>query len=547
MGTNVDRREHKILSDRRQQLSTNILAWKGGRPYIDRRLWRAPNESDLSWCGTNANGVRHTSLDTFASAGRRQRAALVNDAGRVVSKITQYLFKVAAERAGIDDEWAKDVTGDGVSAANFWVEVSENLTAGQWVWLQADRLPPAVDPQTGLQRTRTLFEKQRDGDHVRWSVWPSVSVPDWSFSPDGKLRWIITEGSLYDNSDPREDAKDFRIRTLWEMVDRRCQTTQYLVNRSTGESESYGKPSTFSGIDRIPFILVGTPAAETWWFDDVEGIQAQLLNLDSLHYENLVRTVFPQLVIPASTLENLEMKLVERMGAANGEKIVEVVREIVRGLDTPIVESAEDSGITRFIQPSKSDQETIPNELQRKRALLFDMVGLSLFNKETRQIQTAESKQFDQLDTESTLKHRALVLQAAEERLVELSVAIDPSFGAYSPVWPTSFDVVDVAADSAAVAMLSNMPGITPAMQQIALRGALRILAERGGYDEKLIAQAREEIGRISSDDGDGGPAADAAGSIQQLALARQRALDAGDTATAAKIDSKIDDLISRV
>jgi hypothetical protein len=232
----------------------------------------------------------------------------------------------------------------------------------------------------------------------------------------------------------------------------------------------------------------------------VESIQAQLLNLDSLHYENLVRTVFPQLVIPTGMLDSLQSKLIERVGAQNGEKIVELVKEIVRGLDAPIVESAEEAGVTRFIMPAASDQKTIPDELQRKRALLFDMVGLSLFNKETRQIQTAESKQFDQLDTESTLKHRAIIMQAAEERLVEITLKVDPTFAKYTPVWPTSFDVVDVESDSAAIAMIGNLPDITLSMRKIVLLAALRIISERGGYDQDLIEKARQEIKDIAEE-----------------------------------------------
>jgi len=487
-------RVHKILAARREQLILNILAWKGGRPYIDERLWRAPNESDLSWHGTRAAEAGTAASDRFFTSGRKRRAALVNDAGRVVSKITQYLFKFPAERQDIDAEWERDVTGGGVSVGNFWVDVSEMLTAGQWVWLQADRMGAPTDPETGRPRQRTALEKRIDGDRVRWTAWPSVSVPDWSFDRNGALLWIITEGSWYDNSDPRAAAKEYRVRTLWERAPGGYTVTQHLVDCATGDSGQYGEPVEVRGVDKLPFTLVGTPCAEPWWFDDVEGIQAQLMNIDSLHYENLVKTVYPQLVIPFSTLNNLEMKLVERMGSANGEKLVEVVREIVRGLDAPIVESGEESGITRFIQPAAADQETLPKELTRKRALLFDMVGLALFNKETRQIQTAESKRFDHLDTESTLKHRAQIMQAAEERLVAISKMIDPAFREYAPIWPTSFDVVDMAAESNALTMLANLPDITPSMRKLALLGALRMLAEKGGHDRDLIEQARKEI-----------------------------------------------------
>jgi len=481
-------RVNKTLTARRDQILLNIAAWKGGRPYIEQRLWRAPNESDLSWSGTSGSSG-------FNSAGRVQRAALVNDAGRVVSKITQYLFKQPAERTGIDEEWAADVTGSGISVLNFWIDVSERLTAGQWLWLQADRMPQPVDPETGMPRPRTLLEKQLDKDIVRWSVWPCYAVPDWSFAPDGKLRWLITEGVTIDDSDPSVKAEEKRVRTLWTKTATGVEISQYAIDKGkTANISLIQEPTVVPGMDEIPFVLVGTPSVDPWWFDDVESLQAQMLNLDSLQFENLVRTVFPQLVIGETMLASLEMKLVERVGATNGQRMMECVREVIRGLDSPMVESANEKGITRFIQPAHGDQQTLPGDIDRKRKFLFQMVGLSLFNNETRQIQTAESKQFDQLDTESTLKHRANILQDSENRLIALSKAIDPSFAGYNPMWPTSFDVLDAQAATTAISMLSNIPDLTISMRKLVLKLVLRLVKEMGVFDNVLFDAANEEI-----------------------------------------------------
>ena len=49
-------RRHAILDARAEQLQYNLLAVAGGRPYVAARLWRAPNESDLSWTGTGVMG-----------------------------------------------------------------------------------------------------------------------------------------------------------------------------------------------------------------------------------------------------------------------------------------------------------------------------------------------------------------------------------------------------------------------------------------------------------------------------------------------------------
>ena len=47
------------------------------------------------------------------------------------------------------------------------------------------------------------------------------------------------------------------------------------------------------------------PSATPWWFDDVERVLAALLNLDSVHGENLYQTVFPQLVLPDGMLQTV--------------------------------------------------------------------------------------------------------------------------------------------------------------------------------------------------------------------------------------------------
>ena len=372
MSNIISTRIHRILAARREQIARNIAAWRGGQPYIDLRLWRAPNESELSWTGTRSEGGKQV----FVSVGRKQRAAMINDAAG-----GQQDHAVSVQDSRLQDRHrrcGKDVTGRGQSVGSFWVDVSELLTAGQWVWLQVDRLGQIKDPITGEMRQRTLLEKQRDSDQVRWTAWPSLSVPDWSFDSAGRLRWVITEGEQYVNDDPKVEAETYKLRTLWERTAGGYRVTQYRSGKD-GESVQIGDTVAVIG-DGLPFVLVGKPDEAPWWFDDVESIQAQLLNLDSLHYENLVRTVFPQLVIPTGMLDSLQSKLIERVGASNGEKIVELVKEIVRGLDAPIVESADEAGVTRFITRCERP-ENDSGRAARGAAVRYGWP--SLFSKET--------------------------------------------------------------------------------------------------------------------------------------------------------------------
>lgn len=469
MSTIITRR-HKIYTARQSQIENNKFAVHGGRPYIDRRLWRAPNETDVSWLGDPSRGI----------VGRKQRAALVPDAARVANKINQYIFKKSAERTGTDEAFLANCTGMGESIHEFMQRVNSAVTFGGWCWLQVDR--------AALQEgeSETLANKAP----IKWMLWDALDVTDWCFDGNG-LKWIIVRSQIYLNDDPRQDAKEGYLFTLYELKDGIVHITEEADGNLQLPNLRVGVP--IPGLKRIPFIPVGLPSDAAWWFDDVENLQAQILNLDSQHNETLTESVYPQIVLPSSLSNSLEARLLE-CGEA-GEKVVTLIREATLGRKIPIMEGSEDKGISRYISPT-GDFKILTDECTRKRSLLFDVAGLALFNRETRQVQTAESKQFDQMDTNSTLENRALLLQETEKKLVELSKVFDPSFKEYEPKYPSDFDVVDVAALSAALTSAANAPDKTPLVRKIIAKANLRILREicSGIATDEEFSAAIEEI-----------------------------------------------------
>ena len=483
-------RKHSFLARRAAQLELNRMAFLGGRDYVDRRLWRAPNESDLSWYGhrTEDTSLLTPGITTNGMVGRRDRTTYVNHAGRVVSKIQQYLFKQPVERDGADEAALSRIGGEGVDILTFWMDVSEMFTYGQWVWIQASRdvLPDNLADADA-------------GSRVKWTAYPALSVPDWCFDDYGNLLWVLTETEKTESANPFVSERVVKYRTLWA-YDESHKVTVTKVRLDAGPSgdgvstENDLVSQVTLDIDRIPFVIVGKPSPLPWWFDDVEFIQCELMNLSSIHRDNLARNVFPQLVISSGTYESIQSHLMETIGSVDGERGMTIRKELIRGGDSPIIEAGEEKGTTRFISPSAADLKAIPDEVERLKKELYDTTGLSLFNKETRQTQTAESKQFDMLDTESTLKNRSLIMQNAEKQLVEMSAAIDPAFRVYDPVWPTSFDVVDSEKDIAAATMVDNLPGATPSMRKMALKTAVRVLQNTAGSDGGLAKDAMREI-----------------------------------------------------
>lgn len=477
----IKSRVHPIYSARMQQLDLNRLAKDGGRPYIDARLWRAPNETDAQWFGDPEEGI----------VGRKARSCLINDAQRIAAKIRQYIFKAAPERKGVNLDFYQNAAGQDVTIDEFMGRVCDAITTGQWAWIQVDAEPQKVD-QNGNPVAQTLANKPR----VFWRLWESCDIPDWSIDDDGTIRWVITRSFAFINSDPFTEAKKVQISTLYYLA---ADGNVYITEEADTQTPiPLRKNQIVPGLDRIPFVLVGHPSPKAWWFDDVENIQAQVMNYDSMHNETLTDAVYPQLVVPMALLNTLETNLdLDKLGS---KQLITLQRELIKGRKNPFYEDAESKGTTRYIQPASGDLTMITDEQDRKRKLLFDMSGLALFNRESRQVQTAESKAFDNMDTNATLGNRAQMLQTAETAAVALSKYFDPGFDVYDPVYNLKFDVVDVAALGSTIQTISQMPNVTPMMRRILLRAGMRLVLEGGGVDPETYQKAIDEIDSIPDD-----------------------------------------------
>jgi hypothetical protein len=253
-------RKHRQYAARINQLKYNLLAVAGGRPYIDARLQRAPNESDISWVGSSTDQV----------PGRKQRAFLINDAGRVAAKIEQYLFAQPVTRAGIDEEFANDVTTTGATIQSFWRDVCTFYTGGQWAWLQADRGAPMMNPETGKPMARTLAQRDAAGDRVYWSMWSSADVVDWCFDSSGRLIWLLCEDTQYENADPFAAPQEKPVRVLWRRGSGSAGATwAHYVEDEKGKLITLRQGQI--SIPEIPIELIGTPSSTPWWFDDVRN------------------------------------------------------------------------------------------------------------------------------------------------------------------------------------------------------------------------------------------------------------------------------------
>jgi len=457
-------RKHKILSDRNEQLRRNLMAKAGGGAYITARLSRFPCESDASWNG-DGSGIQ----------GRPDRSFLINYAGRIVTKVNQYVFGQDVGRNNVDETFAADATRTGLTVDEFMQNVSGNYTAGQWDWIGVDRGTPGIDPATGQPATRSVAQREAEGDRIFWTLWKSTEVVDWHFGQDGRLVWLITQESVYENDDPATAAVEKVIRTVWE----RGKGTRLYLDPDDPEKVVQTEDFTISA-KLVPFVPVGVPSSMPYWFDDVERVQAALLNLESAHHENLIQTVFPQLVITTDLVDEV-MRLSDR---SYDESL-----EMVRGIEYPLMETKESAGITRYLTPAAGDLKAIPDEILRRRKELFEIVGLALGKSDSGQVESAESKAWDHLDPAATLRTRAILLEDVEKKAIGISRELDSTFAEYEPEYPRQFNLVDVAQDMKTLVELSALE-----LPRSAIRESMRISVEIMDQIRKIPDDRKAEI-----------------------------------------------------
>jgi hypothetical protein len=243
------------------------------------------------------------------------------------------------------------------------------------------------------------------------------------------------------------------------------------------------REETFTlGAALVPFVPVGVPSACPGWFDDVEMVCASILNLESCHNENLIQSVFPQLVMPTGLISEI-------MQQANCS--YEAAIAMARGLNYPILEPAESKGLTRYLQPNAADLEAIPREIARRRADLFEIVGMAL-SRDSKQVESAEAKRLGLLDVSAVLAQRAEILQTAETAAVEVARRLDPSFAAYAPVYPIEFDVGDLKGDLENLLLISTTT-LPEGSRRELMKAFISKLGRIGKVPAERLAQLLEE------------------------------------------------------
>jgi len=475
----IAERSNIIYSTRESQMEINILGWHGGRDYVDARLSRFPGEREIDWSGSSGSGYRQitglTRADGTKIDGRKQVSHVIPYLGRIVTKINQHVFGILPERKGATLEVLSDISSSGDSINQVMLEVNSYLTTCGWCWVGIDA--PSIPIDTQISRA----EKEQLKIRPYWQCYSPLSVVDWYINDTGIIQWVLTEGYDYIASDPYTAPAQMKYRKLWEPG----KMTKFIY-KADNQDKIESQEEVMLSVNFVPFVLAGRISSEAHGFDNLESINKTIMDLESCNRQNFYNSVFPQMKLPASVLDNVMNKF-----SVNAEQAV----QMVMGYNYPILVGQDDAD-PGFIMPDGTCIGKMREELKELKNELFESTGLML-QQETRQVASAESKAWDYLDIRNLLKERATILEEVELKCVEMSHAWDSDFPLWEPKYNRSFDISNFKEEMEALIMASNV-SMPQEFTQFVLRRIFELIKINGKQiteeEEKAIVKAIEGL-----------------------------------------------------
>ena len=475
-------RQKPALKMRKKQLTINLLGLEGGRPYVDTRLSRFSGETIIDWVG----GTRP---DGSASTGRLQQTHSFPYLGRIDGKINQFVFQTPPAREGGDIEVIKDISRDSKSVNDLMRQASSYRFACKWCWIMVDAPARKEDGSA-----YTVAEKKEQKIRPYWRILSPLDVMDWSFDARGVLQWIKTIEIDYDDSDPTALPSPRRVIKLWEIG--KC--TKYTIvdkkdrryTRSAGtrtQVETEEIPLTDdkgNAMAVVPFVLVGEADAKPTAFDDLESINRTIMDLGSVDRANFFNCNYPQLVLPKSLLQTMQM---DGYGS-----VAEEIGRLLLGYKYPIMVDKDDV-TPSYLIPDASALKGGSERLASLKRDLFEVTGLAL-EQESRQVASAESKQWDFQDVSAVMTARAETLEDAETRAVAISKAWDSEFEGWAPAYNRKFDIGNLKDELAALVMAGNISG-PPAYHRLIVKKIIDRVNRIGSQpSQEEIDELAEEL-----------------------------------------------------
>lgn len=412
-----------IFNRRHPEYKANLAGWEraraaysGGEEYIDSALIRHISEIDVEF------------------TERRRRAYYFNYPRAIAQRITQYVFASEPLRKNASTELVEDFDRTGRRASEVMRQLSTmlNVYGRAWLWVEA---PNFSGP-------KSLDEAKSEQLRPYCRALPPFDVTDWSYGDDGRLQWAVVNERLYCNDDPFADA--FHVRRV-RLYCRDCWRIFEMSPAGAVEVASGENP-----VGEVPLIPVTEPDGfglfSRHWFEDVVRISEAILNNESEAQMNVVKQMFGMLVVSEAFFRGAR----QLSGSGQGGFASTVARSAA------IVESSEEKGISRYISPSGVASSVIRSENLALKKELYDVVGLAV-QSQSREAQTAESKEWDFQNVCQFLSARADILEQAELAAWKLMGKFDSSLPVPEVIYNRKFAVRDLTGAISGLLQLSTL------------------------------------------------------------------------------------------
>lgn len=406
--TRLFTRENPFYTAHKRGWKKSYLAYSGGKSYIEQAL------------------IQHLSEIPDEYQERVKRAYYFNYPRKIARIITQYVLATRPERQNADADLVEDWNRSGLRVDEVMRQFSTYINVFGVAWLAVD-MPTFDGPKT---KADEISEKLRP-----YCVALSpLAVTDWCYGADGQLEWVLVKEKDWDNSNPFADPVEVDIRKLWTRQD------VTIIRR---RSDGYDEESVVEhGLGVVPFIrkeeVDGYGIDANHWFEDVVDISDAILNNESEAQMNTVKQMFGLLVVS----ESFANSAAARIEAADPEEPKPTVSGII-SRSAAIVESVEDKGISRYIAPSGAENATIRAENQALIRMMFECIGLAV-SKDTKMVESAESKLWDFQNIEQFMRTHADVLEQSEYQAWELMNRWNPAISLPTISYNRNFAVLDL-------------------------------------------------------------------------------------------------------
>ena len=427
----IFRRCHPRYIQQRAVWERSRDAYSGNSSYIEQAL------------------IRHVSEVELEFLERRRRAYYFNYPRRIARLITQYVLAAEPVRSGADPVLVEDFSCSNLRANEVMRQFSTllNIFGSAWMLVEMPRFSGNPD----------LEQKQIQKIRPYAIALSPLAVPDWGYGSDGKLSWAIVEEHTWENQDPFADPCAKVRRKLW------TRDHWYAIESGGGRAMLVDEGRNLLG--EVPLVAGeesdGFGIDANHWFEDVVRISDAILNNESEGQMNTVKQMFGLLVISESFARNARSS--RSSADSSNEKFSQVLAR-----SAAIWESPEEKGLSRYIAPGGTENAAIREANLNLKRELYDVVGMAV-QRETREMQSAESKAYDQQNVRQFLASRADLLERIEGRVWELFHRYDSTVPVPEVIYNRDFAVLDLKESIEGLLGLSQLELGAPFRQELAL------------------------------------------------------------------------------